>query len=235
MLCRHGYATTFFDRQLLLEILYNRLGEKDRVQTSKKVVTVEYLPTKVLVHCADQSVVEGDIVVGADGVRSTVRKEMWRHMESSGLEKEAKEEKASMFALNAVTSHALIHLVMTSEYSCVFGISTPTPGLAPGDCHRTYEKDYSSLTIAGKDSRVFWFLFTKMDRVYTGSEIPRFSDEDMEKHLAQYSDKPITHTVPFSAIYQSAVSKTFLALEEGFHKRWCMDRFVCIGDSAHKV
>ncbi|KAJ5792505.1 uncharacterized protein N7503_008483 [Penicillium pulvis] len=216
---RHGYETTFFDRQLLLEILYNRLGEKDRVQTSKKVVKVEHLPTKVLVHCADQSVFEGDIVVGADGVRSTVRKEMWRHMESMGMEKEAKEEKA----------------IMSSEYSCVFGISTATLGLVPGDCHRTYEKDYSSLTIAGKNNRVFWFLFSKMDRVYAGSEIPRFSAEDMEKHLAQHSDKPITDNIPFSAIYQNAVCKTFLALEEGFHKKWCMNRFVCIGDSAHKM
>ena len=98
--CRYGYASAFFDRQLFLEILYTKLGEnQDRVHTSKKVVKVEHLPTKVLVHCADQSVIEGDIVVGADGVRSTVRQEMWRHMESIGLEKEVKKEKASMLDL----------------------------------------------------------------------------------------------------------------------------------------
>ncbi|KAJ6010818.1 hypothetical protein N7451_002230 [Penicillium sp. IBT 35674x] len=217
---RHGFATAFFDRQALLEILYNRLGEnQDRVHTSRKVVKVEHLPTKVLVHCADQSVVEGDIVVGADGVRSTVRQEMWRHMEFIGMEKEAKEEKA----------------IMSSEYSCVFGISTATPGLVPGECHRTYGQDYSSLTIVGKNGRVFWFLFTKLDRVYTGSEIPRFSEENMDSLLAQYSDKPITDTVPFSAIHQHTVTKSFLALEEAFHTTWCMDRFVCIGDSAHKM
>lgn len=74
-----------------------------------------------------------------------------------------------------------------------------------------------------------------MDRVYTGSEIPRFSDEDMENLLAQYSDKPLTDTVPFSAMLQNTVTKSCLALEEGFHTKWCMDRFVCIGDSVHKV
>ncbi|KAJ5643353.1 uncharacterized protein N7484_005860 [Penicillium longicatenatum] len=217
---RHGYAISFFDRRALLEILYNRLGDnQNRVHTSKKVVKVEHLPTKVLVHCDDQSVIEGDIVVGADGVRSTVRQQMWHHMESIGMKKEVKEEKA----------------IMSSEYSCVFGISTATPGLLPGECHRTYGKDYSSLTIVGKNGRVFWFLFTKLDKVYKGSEIPRYSEEDMEKQLAQYSNKPITDKVPFSSVLQNTVTKSFLALEEAYHTKWCMDRFVCIGDSAHKM
>jgi 2-polyprenyl-6-methoxyphenol hydroxylase-like FAD-dependent oxidoreductase len=88
---------SFFDRRVLLEILYNRLGDyQGQVHTSKKVVKVEHLPTKVLVHCDDQLVIEGDIVVGADGVRSTVRQQMWHHMQSIGMGKEVKEEKASM-------------------------------------------------------------------------------------------------------------------------------------------
>jgi hypothetical protein len=124
---------------------------------------------------------------------------------------------------------------MSSEYSCVFGILTATPGLIPGECHRTYGKDYSSLTIVGKNGRVFWFSFTKLDRVYKGSEIPRHSKQDMEKQLARYSNKPITDKVPFYAVLQSTVTKSFLALEEAYHTKWCMDRFVCIGDSAHKV
>ncbi|KAJ5759561.1 hypothetical protein N7520_006717 [Penicillium odoratum] len=217
---RHGYPLSFFDRRTLLEILYDRLGESQhRIHTNKKVVKVDHFPTKVLIHCDDQSVVEGDIVVGADGVRSTVRQQMWDHMESIGLETEVKKEKS----------------LMTSEYSCIFGISTATPGLETGVMHRTYGKDYSSLTIIGKNGRVFWFLFTKLDRVYSSTEIPRFSKEDMEKQLTQYSDKPISDTVPFSAVHKNVVTKSFLALEEACYTQWCMNRFVCIGDSAHKM
>lgn len=124
---------------------------------------------------------------------------------------------------------------MSSEYSCLFGISTATPGLAPGESHRTFADGYSTLTIVGKEGRVFWFLFAKMDKVYSTSDIPRLDKEDMEKHVGKYLHVPITDTVPLSAIYENVVSKSFLALEEAFYTHWCSDRFVCIGDSIHKV
>lgn len=60
---------------------------------NKKVTEIEHTPEKVMVRCADQSVYEGDLVVGADGVRSTVRRQMWQYMESRGMEHEALKEK----------------------------------------------------------------------------------------------------------------------------------------------
>ncbi|CAG7925580.1 unnamed protein product [Penicillium olsonii] len=215
---RHGFAVSFLDRQTLLEILSEDLKLGDQIQTNKRVTKVEHLPEKVRVHCTDQSVFEGDIVVGADGVRSTIRQEMWRHMDSI-IPGQAREDRA----------------LMSSEYACVFGISTATPGLIPGQSHRTFATDYSTLTIVGKEGRVFWFLFTKMDKTYSACDIPRFKNEDMEKHVEKYLDVPITDAVPLSAVYKNQVSKNFLALEEAFYANWCNDRFVCIGDSIHKM
>ncbi|KAJ5775469.1 uncharacterized protein N7511_000480 [Penicillium nucicola] len=217
---RHGYPITFLDRQILLEVLYKNLKDGDRcVHTNKRVTRVEHLSEKVRVHCTDHSVFEGDIVVGADGVRSTVRREMWKYMSSIDLEKQSIEEQARM----------------SSEYSCVFGISTATPGLVPGQSHRTFADGYSTLVVVGKEGRVFWFLFTKMDRVYSASEIPRFDKEDLGEHINKHAHVSITDSVTLSAVYQNVVSKNFLALEEAFYTRWCIDRFVCIGDSAHKM
>ncbi|KAE8311544.1 hypothetical protein BDV41DRAFT_565685 [Aspergillus transmontanensis] len=193
---RNGYPVTFLDRQVILRILFSQLGEhQNRVHLNKKVVRVENLPNKVMVHCGDGSAFEGDLVVGADGVRSTVREEIWRHMESLGL----------------------------PEYSCVFGISNPTAGVHPEDAHRTYAEGCSTLTIGGKGDHIYWFLLAKMDQSSTGSDIPRFNEQDLENHVAKYLHIPITST-----------NKAYPCLEEAFYQYWSVDRCVCIGDSMHR-
>ncbi|CAG7991652.1 unnamed protein product [Penicillium salamii] len=190
---RHGYAISFLDRQTILEILSRNLYVRQgQILTNKRVTRVEHFSDKVQVHCTDESVFEGDIVVGADGVRSTIRQEMWRHMDSV-VPEQAKKERA----------------LMSSEYACVFGISTATPGLDPGQSNRTFAEGYSTLTIT-----------------YTASEIPRLNNKDMEKHMEKYLHIPITDTVPLSAVYENEVSKNFLALEEAFYTHWSNDRFM---------
>ena len=238
---RHGYPTAFLDRQILLAILYEHLADRqDRVLVNKKVTKVEHLPEKVVVHCADNSIFEGDVVVGADGVRSSVREQMWDYMESRGLREEVLKERTCTFQSKATCSPTRslansVGAVMTSEYNCVFGISTTTPGLTPGDTHRTFAEGYSLLTIIGKEGRVFWFFFTRMEQKYHASHIPRYSQNDIDSHVAPYLHKPITQEVAFAEVYQRAIVRTFVPLEEALYQHWSVDRYVCIGDSAHKV
>lgn len=124
---------------------------------------------------------------------------------------------------------------MTSEYNCVFGIATATPGLNPGDVHRTYVEGYSFLAVVGSEGRVWWFLFTKMSRKYSDSEIPRYNQKDIDEHVASYLSMPVTGSVLFSEIYKRAIFRNMLALEESLYKHWFYERMVCIGDSVHKV
>lgn len=83
---RMGYPMAWIARRKVLEGLVGGLkeGRKGEVVLGKKIVGVEQEDGEngpVKVTCADGSVFEGDLVIGADGVRSTVRKEMWRMME----------------------------------------------------------------------------------------------------------------------------------------------------------
>lgn len=104
---------------------------------------------------------------------------------------------------------------MTSEYDCVFGISSEMTGLIPGHTHRTFGKDYSFLTISSKNGRIYWFFFTKMDRRYSSHEIPRFNktEQSIDKHVEPFLHKPLSGTVCFREVYTNSLVKTHLALK----------------------
>ncbi|RAK99276.1 FAD-dependent oxidoreductase [Aspergillus ibericus CBS 121593] len=215
---RHAYPFAFLDRRILLKILYEQLGlQQERVHLNKRVVRVGHVADGVVAHCEDGSVFAGDLVVGADGVRSTVLQEMRRQNAKSILD----------------VGHR--GSAMQSEYSCLFGISNPVPGLHAGDGHFTYAKGYSTLTVVGKDDRVFWFLFTKMSQSYDADHIPRFTEEDLQRHVARYGHVPISDTVPLSAVSERIQAGSLHALEEAFAPVWTVDRIACVGDAIHKM
>lgn len=63
---------------MLLATLYENLGNKDKVITGAKVQTITTLLGGVEVVTTDGQAFNGDLLVGADGVYSAVRQEMWR-------------------------------------------------------------------------------------------------------------------------------------------------------------
>lgn len=69
----------FIDRQMLLQVLFDNLKFKDRILTQKRVTHVETIEGCVHVQTQDGCTYSGDIVVGADGIHSAVRNEMWRN------------------------------------------------------------------------------------------------------------------------------------------------------------
>lgn len=68
----------FMDRKQMLEALYDNILDKSRIHPSSEVFKIEGLDKGVQVGLKDGSTFRGDIVVGADGVHSRLRTEMWR-------------------------------------------------------------------------------------------------------------------------------------------------------------
>lgn len=124
---------------------------------------------------------------------------------------------------------------LSAEYSCIYGIAKPVKGLIPGDSHRAYSRYSSNLVIIGKDSRVFFFHFTKLERRMFGSEIPRYTKADEEPHIKPYLKTHVTDKILWEDVWKQRIFTVLSPLEESVNEHWQWGRFVCLGDSIHKV
>ncbi|KAF7594270.1 hypothetical protein BBP40_009822 [Aspergillus hancockii] len=120
---RHGYPFAFLPRKALVTILYEGLREdKTKVFLNKKVINTELVASGVVVKCADDTQYIGNIVIGADGIRSTVRQNMWREMKAmqSGRVAEKKEPSLVPGHSHHVFGSGFCLIAMASKHNSVY-------------------------------------------------------------------------------------------------------------------
>ncbi|KAL4810805.1 hypothetical protein BDV18DRAFT_155418 [Aspergillus unguis] len=211
---RHGYPIVFLDRQMVLQVLYDNIKDKSKVLTKKRVQTVDMDDNGVTVTTSDSSSYQGDILIGADGIHSTVREEMWR------------------IANNI--SPGWIAPEMPCDYGCIFGISNPCHGIVPGSSNSVFKKHQSYIVNGGPEGRVYWFYFFKLAKRAYGKDIPIYTKEDEQRILAQQANDNITPTLKFQEMLDKKVSTALVPLQEYIFRQWYFKRIITIGDSAHK-
>lgn len=108
---RHGYDVGFFNRYDLLCVLHKHVREKARLLVNQKVVRIDNYEDKVVVQTAAGDVFEAQLIVGADGVRSAVRKEMWRNAELVGAVPEEDKKGESKRIASTASPHPLLGLL----------------------------------------------------------------------------------------------------------------------------
>ncbi|KAF4345111.1 zeaxanthin epoxidase chloroplastic [Fusarium beomiforme] len=215
---RHGYPMVFLDRQMLLKILYDNIKDKSKILTGKRVVQAKLTNGGVQAVTADGTIIAGDILVGADGVHSAVRSEMWRLARSLS---------PGLFDPNESEAPPC-------ENSCIFGISNPCPGINPGDLHCVFRDNSSYLVTGGPQGRVYWFRFQKLPKSLHGSAIPCYNEKDLQKALSESAGDQILPNLKFSTLVENKVSAVMTPLVEYVYKQWHYDRIITLGDSAHK-
>lgn len=62
---------------MVLQVLYENIKDKSKVLTEKRITQIGVDEKGVKATMADGSTYEGDILIGADGIHSTVRQHMW--------------------------------------------------------------------------------------------------------------------------------------------------------------
>ncbi|KAF9350090.1 hypothetical protein BGX26_011682 [Mortierella sp. AD094] len=223
-----GYETLIFCRPKLYEILLKRVPEH-KISFKKKVLRTEEKDGKVHIHCSDNTLYTGDILVGADGAYSGVRQSMYKHMDKKGILPRADLED---FSIN---------------YTTIVGVAKPSnPEKYP-----QLKEEYSSFNqviygdggscyiVTLPDNQISWGFGVQLskstlkDMHFRNSE---WTPEIKDTTLDRYRDFPCpvggTMGELFDATPKHLISKVFL--EEKMFKTCYNSRSVLIGDAWHK-
>lgn len=197
-----------FHRPRLHEYLYNTLPEHDsRILSNVEVTGIETTADGVKVSCKDGSVHEGSIVVGSDGVNSSVRK----HIGKGG------EKNAEPFS---------------TSYRALYGCSSWTKGLDPQTLYEMHGDKTSIQVIPGPEMAMF-VVYERLPTTTKGSK--RYTEDEKLQFATTVEDLSVSEDVKFKDIWSETTWSYFSGLEEGVAPSWFGDRAVLIGDTVHKM
>ncbi|KAJ1326902.1 FAD dependent monooxygenase [Microdochium nivale] len=233
---RHGYANMFLSRHQLLCVLHDGVREKERLLVNRRVVTIDDDADAgcARVHTTDGSVYEAQLVVGADGVRSYVRKEMWRHAEEREEKSQQLNQKSWPFAITAADKADKGY-----EYACLYGTSKPKPGFTPGDVVAACGMMAAAGLMGALNGDVFFFWFWRLPAGTKCSidDIPRISDEEKQAQIERCKNTIVSEDgLTMGDVLDDVRFPTgATALPHFVLDRWHSGgRVVVIGDAAHK-
>ncbi|KAF7591723.1 hypothetical protein BBP40_001167 [Aspergillus hancockii] len=193
-----GYKFSFLDRQELIQALYNTLEDKSKVVVSKGLLKIEELDDSVTVTTQDGTKYTGDILVGADGVHSRTRDEIWRIADSDDPAYGAKSMANSI----------------TCAYRCMFGIADRPDVISDGSGFKTYNKNRSYLYQAGRGGKMYFFAFMRNSQVTTHRSIPKYSVQDEKDSVAEFGDDILLPGLTFGDVYKRRRSAVLTPLQE---------------------
>jgi 2-polyprenyl-6-methoxyphenol hydroxylase-like FAD-dependent oxidoreductase len=133
-----------------------------------------------------------------------------------------------------------MQIEVSATYACLFGLSTtPTPSppksLPKGLLGWNLGHNYSYVLGTGPPNQTYWLLSIHLGKIYHGSDIPHFTEEDKERIVREHWDDPITADLRMSDLYENRLHIIVSPLREVVYKRWDCGRMVVLGDAAHKV
>ncbi|KAJ5178398.1 uncharacterized protein N7500_001097 [Penicillium coprophilum] len=215
---RHGYPIAFLDRRMVIEILYEKIQDKSKVITSQRVESVENDSLSATVTTTTGQTYTGNIVIGADGIHSKVRQEMWKAAKKIDPTWIGPKEESALPA----------------TYACIFGISKGVEGIEKGTLSSVFNENFSYLIASGPGDLTYWFLVRNMGTTYYGADIPRFTKEEETAFAKEHFDDQVTPTLKYSALYETKIASVYSTLPEYVYKRWHFQRTMTIGDASHK-
>ncbi|KAF9997916.1 hypothetical protein BGZ80_002204 [Entomortierella chlamydospora] len=237
---RYGYSGLLITRPTLYDILLSRIP-KEKIHWGKRMVSLRQDEHSVEIECEDNLENEGnapkvtfksDILIGADGAYSSVRRNLFQSMQDEGIE---------------LPKNDLAPLRFDSN--CVIGV---TDVLTEEEYPALKEKSGDFYVIIGKEKAIQVYLFTfaenrlgfnicgRMDKPEVHDEKdflftdwkPTAADELCE--MVRHYKCPFGGTVGdlMDRTPKDRLSKVFL--EDKYFSTWYHKRTVLMGDACHK-
>ncbi|KAI0905302.1 hypothetical protein F4823DRAFT_145234 [Ustulina deusta] len=214
-----GYPTLGLSRSNFLRILYENLpGHEEKVRANAQAVNIETHKNGVHVHLADGSVVDGSMVVAADGVHSPTRELIQR----------LRGDSSSTGNLDSTPE-------MVATFMSLFGHTRGVrEDIALGDFVESHGPGIASQSTR-LDDTIFFTVLKRLDR--RTSEKRSFTSAEVDKFAQEMSDVNIFPGVKLKEIWplREHANVMLLNQEEGLAKKWYHDRIVIVGDAAHKM
>lgn len=228
---RYGYHNRIMDRPSLYRLLLSRISP-DNIITGKRVSDIEQNQDGVLVRCSDSSVFTADILVGADGAYSCVRRCLYRDLR----------------AIKQLPKSDMAPLAF--DHHCLVGVTEPIdpiyfPDLTRDTCDMTVvigkDKPYSWWLIPLKDNRIAWRVTYNLPTTQIRQEEHIRSSDWGPAQVEEMANACREFACPYGGTLADVIDKTprekmsKVLLEEKFFETWYHDRTVLMGDACHKV
>ncbi|KAG0262152.1 hypothetical protein BG011_000272 [Mortierella polycephala] len=222
-----GFDNIIFARPRLYELMLRQIP-KHKILMNKKVLKAQETDEQVVIHCSDNTIYQGDILIGADGTYSSVRQNMYKVLEEKGLLPKSDMEN------------------LTIGHTCMVGVAEPKD---PSKYPQLQEEVAQLATVVGEerlfwsvsncpDNQMCWMLFYQFksstesrEKQFRNSEWGPEANESMIKQFYDLS-------CPFGGTMgeliddtpKDLISKVFV--EEKMFHTWFYGRSVLLGDGA---
>ncbi len=217
-------------------MLLENLKDKSKILVNKRVHEIVETDSGVEVLTKDGEVYFGDIVIGADGVHSIVRKEMRRVAAkvSPNHPLVAEEDGESPALQPWVESNESTEGII--EYANMFGIAYIDKPFPPQLLAMEAKQGRSYLSHGNAEGRILWGLTEKLPVPIKGKNAPRYTQADIEALIEKRGEDEVFPGISLADLYKGSSEENGMQpLQNLVFDSWHFGRMVTIGDSAHKV